>query len=92
MSTSSQGGGVAYTNTSKDRIKDTLAKAQYLLDDPFSGGAGGNQDTTSNFGYGGGDYRGNAGGLAQPILNKGYSQAPPILAGGPMSYGGNTRS
>jgi hypothetical protein len=51
-----------YTNTSKDRIKDTLAKAQYLLDDPFSGGGGGgNQDTTSNFGYGG-DYGGKASG------------------------------
>ena len=27
MSTSSHGGGIGYTNTSKDRIKDTLAKA-----------------------------------------------------------------
>jgi hypothetical protein len=64
-----------------------------LLDDPFSGGAVGNQDTTSNFGYGGGDYgRGNIGAMGVPILNKGYSQAPPMLGGGPMSYGGNTRS
>jgi hypothetical protein len=78
MSNSSQGGG-AYQNTSKDRIKDTLAKAQFLLDDPFSGGAVGNQDTTSNFGYGGADYgRGNIGGMGQPMLNKGYSQPPPL--------------
>ena len=28
------GGG--YSNTSKDRIKDTLAKAQFLIDDPFN--------------------------------------------------------
>lgn len=77
-----------YANTSKDRIKDTLAKAQYLLDDPFSGGGAGNQDTTSNFGYGG-DYGkgGYGGGLAQPVLNKGYSQGNPLLGGAPMSYG-----
>lgn len=30
--------GGSYGNTSKDRIKDTLSKAQFLLDDPFTGG------------------------------------------------------
>jgi hypothetical protein len=88
MSTSSQGGGL-YNNTTNNRIKENLAKAQFLLDDPFASG-GGNQDTTSNFGYGG-DY-GRGSGLPQPMLNKGYSVGTPMMGGGPMSYGGNTRS
>lgn len=61
---------MGYANTSKDRIKDTLAKAQFLLDDPIGGGNNSNINETSNFGGYNNDFRGI---LSQPQLNKGYS-------------------
>lgn len=59
--------GGSYGNTSKDRIKDTLAKANFLLDDHVTGGpgsgigdafsaSGANKDL-AGYAYGGNDYK-----------------------------------
>jgi hypothetical protein len=75
----------AYGNTSNDRIKDTLAKAQsMLLDDPFGPKAG--VAETGNFGYAG----------PQTTFGIGSSQAdyaPQMRVGSTNSrggYGGNS--
>lgn len=87
------GGGGPYGNTSNDRIKDTLAKAQsMLLDDPFTVKTGGmDHQVTGSFGgqplisvptagiYGGGFNAGS--GLGIPPLAKAQSTFP--------TYGGS---
>eukprot|EP00347_Sterkiella_histriomuscorum_P011090 403373790 len=79
------GAGNDYSNTSNNRIKDTLAKAQsILLDDPFQ-----NDGLSSGFGGGAGRDRdiGYGSGLPPTVSVNRHSSQPPIMNQG---YGGGS--